>query len=473
MRHFFTGLKRTLTAGLLALALASCSGGGAGDPNFLAPAGITTASVSGSVSDSTFVAVDASSNAEVGRVAASTAGAGPKSFSLPLPAGRSYKFYLIENAGSPEARLFPLYQGAANRFSISAVTTVDLGSLSTATGIALASKDPTKVGGVSAAGEDRTVPANLAAAAFSSADLQGSWSVLQIVGGANPRWVRGTVAIDAAGTAPAAVNQSSVGSGSFPSASYSIKASGMVSFASGITGGFQGIMTRDRGMIVGNYTPDAGDYGLVLMVKSGGAFAQSDLQGSWSYHRLQVGAASGWSRGSVSIDGSGAAIFTGASNSGEASSSTGLLEIDAAGFVSDPGQPEGFGVLSPDKNLLVTVGREPGGAASLTVLVRSAGASFSGADYQGIWRMNWLTAGSSSNWGRTLLVLEASGAAAQRSTLLSYGSAPDSALTLDLFSDGGVQMADTDFSGFLSPGKDVLVGTRTDGTGFSLCLLVK
>ena len=66
-----------------------------------------------------------------------------------LPAG-SYKFYLIENDGTADARLFPLYQGAANRFSVSAITTIDLGFIGTATGIALPARDMTKIGGVAA-----------------------------------------------------------------------------------------------------------------------------------------------------------------------------------------------------------------------------------------------------------------------------------------------------------------------------------
>jgi hypothetical protein len=92
---------RRVAVGLVALALTACSGGGGGSSNFFAPAGITTATISGSVSGSTFVAVDVASNAETGRIAASADATGGKSFSLPLPPGRTYKFYLIEMPGPP------------------------------------------------------------------------------------------------------------------------------------------------------------------------------------------------------------------------------------------------------------------------------------------------------------------------------------------------------------------------------------
>ena len=59
MRQIFIDVRRILAAGLVVMALAACSGGGGGGSNFNAPAGITTATISGAVSGSTFVAVDA------------------------------------------------------------------------------------------------------------------------------------------------------------------------------------------------------------------------------------------------------------------------------------------------------------------------------------------------------------------------------------------------------------------------------
>jgi hypothetical protein len=475
MQQIFIRFGKVLAVGLMSLALAACSGGGDGGSNFNAPAGITTTTISGTVSGTTFVAVDATTNAELGRVAASSGAAGgEKSFSLSLPPGRTYKFYLIENDGTADARLFPLYQGAANRFTISAVTTIGLGFIGTSTGIALPANDMTRIGGVAGAGEDKTIPASLAAAAFSTADLQGNWNVLQMVGGATPRWVRGAVAIDAAGSAPASDNQSSDGSGTSPAITYSIATSGVVTFSAGTIGGFQGIMTKDKGMIVGTYTPDAGDYALVTMVRSGGTYAQSDLQGTWAYNRLLAGTAQGWSRGDVSIAADGAVNFSNVvTNSGAGDAAAATLNIDAAGIVTDPANANTHGVMSPDRKLLSIVTTGPDGAVSLTVMTRTGGTIFTGSDFQGTWRMNWLTAGSSSYWGRALFITDGTGTSSMQSTLLSFGSSADSTLATKFFSDGTVDITNTDFSGILSLGKNVMVGTKTDGTGFSLYVHVR
>lgn len=475
MRHIFIVLRGALSVSLVTMALTACSGGGGGGSNFLAPAGMTTATISGAVSGTTFVAVDANSNAETGRVAASASTAGgEKTFSLPLPSGRTYKFYLIENEGTSAARLFPLYQGAANKFSISAITTIELGFIGTASGIALPANDMTKVGGVAAVGEDKTIPAPLASIAFSSVDLQGSWNVLQMVAGANPRWVQGKVDIDAGGIAPAGGYQSSAGSGTSPAAAYTITASGVVTFPSGTIGSFQGIMAKDKGLIVGTYTPNAGDFGLVMMVRSGGTYVQTDLQGTWSYNRLLTGAAQGWNRGNVAIDAAGAASFTGVvTNSGVGADSSNVLQIDAAGVITDPSNTNSYGVISQDKNLLFIVTTEVDGSVSITTLTRIGGATFSSSDFLGTWRMNWLTAGISSFWGRALLITDVAGDSTLRSMLLSYGTSSDSSIPMDFFTEGTVVIKSTDFGGILTLGKDVMIATKSDSGGFSLYLAVK
>lgn len=118
------------------------------------------ASITGTVAGTVIVAVG-SSNAEVARV---TAAGSPKSFSLSVPAGASYRLYLIENEGTAGETVFPLYQGSTNVFAIASAVTIDLGFVDTSSGRANPANSPLAVAGVTSAGEDATVPPCLVAA---------------------------------------------------------------------------------------------------------------------------------------------------------------------------------------------------------------------------------------------------------------------------------------------------------------------
>ena len=486
MRQIFIVLRRTLAAGLLAMALAACSGGGGGGSSFYAPAGITTATISGAVSGSTFVAVDAASNAEIGRVAASSAAAGgQKTFSLPLPPGRTHKFYLIENDRTADARIFPLYQGAANKFTISAITAIDLGLIGTTTGIAVPANDMTKVGGVTGSGEDTPIPATLAGSAFTVADLARSWNVLQITGGTDAGWQRSSVTIDAGGTASVANYVSSAGSGTTPSTLYAIYPSGVVTFSGGTAGGFRGIMSKDKGMVVGTFSPKAGDYTLIVMFKAGGTYSQADLRGTWAFSQLITGASPAWTHGDATIDASGNMSIAGEKrSSGAGSTSSALLTINATGIVASGATPSFYGVLSRDKNLMVAVDTNNDGTYSLMLFTRTNGTIFDGSDLKGIWRTNWLSAGNGSRasyYGRALfvsdgLVSDAYGDVAAAMTLIQLSSVvqADFALTGAVGSTALVTFKYTDFLGSMSIGKNVMIGTWTESNGNpSLYMFVK
>jgi hypothetical protein len=411
---------------------------------------MTTAQISGAFAGATFVAADAASNTVFKRVVVPVSATGTQTFSLPLPAGRTYKFYVVENDGSPDARVYPVYQGNMNKFTILGLVIIDFGFIDTTTGIAVPSNDITKVPGVQGSGTDTTIPATLAATTYSLADLQGSWNVLQIVSGVTPRAVHNPVTIDASGNAPAAT--------------YTIAPSGVVTFA---PGGFRGLMTRDKGMIVGTCFPDAGDYALVVMVRPGTNDTLSDLQGTWKYNQLFVGATHGWGRGGAVIDGSGATSITKVAGLGSITSAT--LAIDSAGTVTNQADPNLFGVLSPDKDLVAIATTDSSGTPSLMLLTRT-GATFSGNDLIGTWRAGWLAVGSTSYWGRALLVNDAGGNSTIESIALSYGTGADRPRMVSLTSDGTVTMdktatSYTDFGGIMSIGKNMIIGTITEDDG--------
>ena len=478
MRHYLTRSAKLAFPVLATLALVAC-GSANSKPDGITVPGLTTAFVAGSLSDATLVAVDAASNTEERRVAAPGY---RQSFSLPLTIGKNYKFYLVQNEGSAAQRVYPLYQGSANRFSISSTTSMDFGYLSVATGVARPANDVTLTKGVAGAGEDAAIPATLSASAFSKADLQGDWQVLQLVVGSNSRWIRKTITINAAGSSPQADYVSSQDRGTTPAASFSVTSGGAVTSQVGISGLFSGAMTRDKSMIIGTLSLDAGNQALVVMLKSGTLYSQADLQGDWKIHRLIGGGNPAWARADATLDaGGGLSVANAASSAGAGGvlpdTLSGALAIDPAGSVGDPALPAFYGVMSAGKDLVFAVNTDSGAAPSLTLFTRVKGAAATRDGLRGSWRANWLSApkvaSGSSAWGRAFYQVD-SGVSYLESMLQNNGALPDAPLTTEVSATGTVAFSGSDFSGFVSPAGDFMVGVMTEGNGnLSLYTFIK
>ena len=468
---------------IVTLALVACGHSGNGADYGVTIPGMGTASIAGTVYTGTVVVVDAASNTEVRRIASTGNGAGMNSFSMPLALGKSYKFYLIDNAGTADERVYPLYQGTANKFSVATTNFLDFGFISTTTGVAMPTNDITQIKGVAGDGEDKTFPDNLTASAFTGADLQGNWQVLQLVCGKSSRWVHGSITMDAAGASPSASYVSSLGSGTTPAATYVITPGGVVTVQGGLANIFSGVMARDKNMIIGTSSPDAGNYALVIMVKSGTAYAAADLQGNWRYNQLVAGASPAWAHGDAKIDANGAVSVTNPASSAGLSTAapdtlTGNnLSVDPSGVVTAPALPAFYGVLSADKELLFAVTTNSDSSPGLVIFTRVSGLTFSGDDLLGTWRANWLSATNSTSgtsyWGRAFFNIN-SGNSYLQSILQSYGTSPDATITTAITNENLVSFTNTDFSGIIVPGKNVVVGTMTNGDGnFALYTFIK
>ena len=92
------------------LALVGCGGGGGSST-----VSGGTATIQGSVPGTVFVAVDNDTNLEVERV---TASGTPKTFSMNVPTGKKYRFYVMENEGTGNSRVYPLFMGTNNVFEL-------------------------------------------------------------------------------------------------------------------------------------------------------------------------------------------------------------------------------------------------------------------------------------------------------------------------------------------------------------------
>jgi len=97
------------------------------------------------VAGTVIVAVDDNDN-EVARV---TATGSPKTFTLNVTPGGNYRLYFIENEGTANERVFSLYQGTTNVYTVSSAVTINLGFVDTSTGVAVPPNNPVKISGVS------------------------------------------------------------------------------------------------------------------------------------------------------------------------------------------------------------------------------------------------------------------------------------------------------------------------------------
>ncbi|HLN79521.1 MAG TPA: hypothetical protein VK185_00850, partial [Candidatus Bathyarchaeia archaeon] len=104
------GIIGIVTVLLFGMALAACGGGGGSSS-----VSGGTATIQGSVPGTAFIAVDNDTNLEVGHV---TATGTPKSFSMTIPTGSNYRFYVMENEGTGASRVYPMYIGTNNVFGL-------------------------------------------------------------------------------------------------------------------------------------------------------------------------------------------------------------------------------------------------------------------------------------------------------------------------------------------------------------------
>jgi len=160
-----TGMFRTLHYLLLALALpiglAACGGGGGGSSSSSISAESGSATIQGQVSGPVFIAVDNDTNLEVGR---SPAAVGLTTFSMTVPTGKSYMFYLLDNVVAGNAAMvFPVYVGTTNVFQITSgadgqIINLGLVNPDLTRGKATPSNTPMECPGVMAGGENQSIP---------------------------------------------------------------------------------------------------------------------------------------------------------------------------------------------------------------------------------------------------------------------------------------------------------------------------
>jgi hypothetical protein len=389
----------------LTLSLTACSGGGGGGGGTTSSATIT-----GTVLGTTFMAVDASSNAVVGSVAADPS---QKTFSMQLATGKNYKFYLLENEGTTFERFYPVYvfnQGQnQNVFSITQAKTINLGFMDTATGAAvpaLGLSDMESLG-MSPISFNSTVPSSLAGMGFGPSDMQGAWNVHGIAD--NGAWFHTTNTTMTIGP-NGSVDMSSLVSNNLTfgtalagrTMSFSMTPGGVMNSPGDAE--FNAFMGSSRQMFIATDLFSNAHQMFIAQKAPTDTFGTTDLCNNngctWQVQGIINGPAfNGWMQGNIVFDTVGN-IVTGTNitrNDGSSFAFVGTVSVFPDGEIA---LGSFHGTMNDAKDTIAATLTDGSGDACLLILQRSTNTSHANADFGGTWYMHNVAVAAGSGNGR-------------------------------------------------------------------------
>ena len=467
----------------LSIGLPACGGGGGGSSSVVGGAG--TATIQGSVPGTVFVAVDNGTNLEVGRV---TATGTPKTFSMDVPTGKSYRFYTMENDGTGNARVYPMYMGANNVFGLD----------NTANGqvISLGMIDPDLVTGRSTPanipalmmgrGASSVVPPSLAGSAFSMDNVVGtSWGYNTLMTSGTMGWEHGTLSFDNNGLGHmTGIVRNGTPLSARDDIPYTMSLSGMLLDPGDNT--FQCVVSRDRSVMVATFTDAAGGPAMMIGQKRGSVYQTdgSDMTGTWRFQRMTAGSdntTSGWAYGTMQFVFGSANITSMTTNTGSGGGGNFAFSMDANGIMTDGLDASFYGVMSGDKTMIVGTDAF-GGNPEFWVLMKDTGGTYSTADMAGDWVMHAVSPGNSGSRGWTYgqSIVDTSGNDTFSGMMGNAGPVSSTQMTFQM--NGGVMtmggsgggmgggmmgggLVTPTFHGTMNGAKNLMVSNYTDGTG--------
>jgi hypothetical protein len=475
------GIIGIVTVLLFGMALAACGGGSGTDG---ASTGVNSATIQGQVSGTVFIAVDNGTNQEVGRV---TATGTPKSFSMTIPTGSNYRFYVMENEGTGNSRVYPMYMGTNNVFGLDNTANgrvISLGMVSPdlTTGRFTPANHPALMMGQ---GATAMIPPSLAGSAFSMDNVMGTtWSFNSMMTSGTMGWEHGTLSFDDNGLGHmTGIVRNGTPLSDRADIPYTMSLSGMLLNPGDNT--FQCVVSRDMSVMAATFTDNTFGPAMMIAQKRGGTFATSDMTGTWRFQRLKAGSdntTSGWAYGTIEFISGSASITSMTTNSGVGGGGNFFFSMDNNGIMTEALDASFHGVMSTDKSMIVatdTVGGNP----ELWVLMKGTTGTFSTADMMGDWVMHAVSSGNpgSRGWTYGHSIVDASGNDTFTGMMGSAGPVSTTQMTFQM--SGGVMtmgaggggmmgggmmgggLVTSTFHGIMNEAKNMIVSTYTDGSG--------
>jgi hypothetical protein len=463
----------------LSSALAACGGGGSGSST--TSGGTTT--IQGSVPGTVFVAVNNDTDIEAGRV---TATGTPKTFSMVLPTETDYRFYVMENEGTGNSRVYPMYIGTSNVFALDNTANgqmISLGMINPdiGTGKAIPANNPKLMMGQ---GVNNMIPPSISGSAFSMDNVKGTtWGYNTMMTSGTMGWEHGTLTFDSNGLGNMAdIVRSGNPSGIGSNIPYTMSLSGMLLNPGNST--FQSVVSRDMSVMVATFTDTTGGPAMMIALKRGGVYQTngSDMTGTWRFQRFTAGndnITSGWAYGTMGNASGTASITSITTNNGPGTIRNFAFSMNANGIMTDLVDASFYGVMSFDKSMIVATDTN-GGLPEIWVMMRTTTAST--ADMTGDWVMHSVSSGNtgSRDWTFGHSVVDASGNDTFSGMMGSAGPVSTTQMTFQMNGGemtmsgtgggmgggmmGGGMMTAT-FHGITNGARNIMVSTYSDGTG--------
>jgi hypothetical protein len=471
------------------LAIAACGGGGSSSG--AGGTGTTgTATIQGSVPGTVFMAVDDDTNLEVKRV---TAAGTPKTFSMEVPTGKSYRFYVMENEGTGTSRAYPMYLGTNNVFEIDNTADGQIISLGMVnpdmgTGKAIPANTPALMMG---RGANSMAPTSLAGTAFFLDNVKGTtWGYNTMMTSGSMGWEHGTLSFDNNGLGHmGGIVRNGTTLADRDGIPYTMSLSGMLLNPGDNT--FQCVVSRDGSVMVATFTDNTGGPAMMIGQRRGSTFQPgSDMTGTWQFQRFTAGSdntTSGWAYGIMGINSGFAGITPITTNNGPGTTGNFTFFMDANGIMTKSGDASFNGVMSMDKSMIVATDTN-GGNPELWVMMKTTTGTT--ADMMGDWVMHSVSSGNSGSrdWTYGHSLVDAGGNNTFSQMMGSGGPVPvDNTTQMTFQMNGGVMtmggtgggtgggmmgggmmgggLVTSTFHGITNGAKNLMVSIYTDGTG--------
>ncbi|MEI6696825.1 MAG: hypothetical protein WCO13_12225 [Bacteroidota bacterium] len=237
-------------------------------------------------------------------------------------------------------------------------------------------------------------------------------------------------------------------------------------------------ISSDKKLMVGT-TKRSNSYTLIIDQKTiaGTTYHTSDLQGTWQTHCLVAGGNwIGWIHAVSVIDNAGNCTTSTIvkSDGSSASSSGGTSIVSSSGVVTINGVPSYNGFLSADKTLMASTMTDGGGGGNLSIAQKVfVGTTYSKADLKGTWQLHDILVGSENWTEHGIMTIDANGNGTISNMVIDNGGTFNNPGTIALsISLDGIITFGTDFHGFLSADKKLLIATKGDDSGLASSLVV-
>lgn len=313
---------------------------------------------------------------------------------------------------------------------------------------------------------------------YSLDDMVGTWQRHSLITGVSNQgfWIRGTSTYGNVSSTHLVLQDNSTWDTTYTeNGNFSLSSEGVITSTSDNTA--HSYLSSDKNLMIGTTVR----FGLSTLVieqkeKSGTTYNSSDLQGTWKTHTLIGGGSwTGWIHATSTVGSNGSYTADNIVKSdGNASATTGTFSISSNGIITMSQVPTYHGFMSADKGLMVSNMTDGGGGGALTIAQKVVpGTTYSIADMQGKWQLHDILIGSENWTEHGLVTIDANGSGIISNMVKDNGGTFNNpgTLTFSITSDG-IATNGTDFHGYVSADKKLIIGTRGDDGGLAYSLMV-